>query len=77
MDYETLNETTAKLQVLAEAVTTVKDQCTNEVLAQTADQWPKVQDYLQEVIDEIEEAKANYPSTYGAPMKNIASKYGG
>lgn len=77
MDYGTLNETTVKLQELAEAVKAVKDQCTNEVLAQTSDQWPKVQDYLQDVIDKIDEAKANYPSTYGAPMEAIASKYGG
>lgn len=77
MDYGTLNGTTGSLGTLAEKVNTVKENCTNKVLAQTADQWPNVQDYLQEVIDKLDEAKANYPSQYGAPMEAIASKYGG
>ena len=77
MDYGTLNDTTENLRRLSEAIETVKSSCNNEILAQTNDQWSKVQDYLQTVIDEIEGAKATLPSKSGAPMEAIASKYGG
>lgn len=75
MDYGTLNGTTEALKTLADAVKDVKGECTNEVLAQTTDQWPKVQTYLQEAIDKIETAQTNLP-TIGASMQAIASKYG-
>lgn len=75
MDYGTLNGTTEALKTLADAIRDVKALCTEDVLAQTSDQWPKVQTYLQEAIDKIETAQANLPTT-GASMQAIASKYG-
>lgn len=77
MNYSTLEGTTDALHDLVDGIDAVKTECTNAVLAQTSDQWPKVQDYLQEAINNINTAITTYPSSYGSPMEAIASKYGG
>lgn len=76
MQYDTLNGTITSLEDLKLAVENIKKACNVEILDKTADQWPDVEKYLDEVIKNLDTAIQDYASTYGTPMSSIASKYG-
>lgn len=69
MDYNTLGGIISKLTSLKSRVNTLKSKCNSEILMLENDQWSKVETYLQNVIDSIQNAIDNWPSTYGTPMK--------
>lgn len=69
MDYNTLGGIISKLTTLKNAINVLKGKCNSEILMLENDQWSKVETYLQNVIDSIQNAIDNWPSTYGTPMK--------
>lgn len=71
MDYSTLNGLMSKLLSLKSKITTLKGKCNSEILMLQDDQWSKVEDYLQEVIDRVANAKDTWPSKYGLVMQNL------
>lgn len=70
MDYSTLGGVISKLTSLKSRVNTLKSKCNSEILMLENDQWSKVETYLQNVIDSIQNAIDNWSSTYGEPMKS-------
>ena len=71
MNYSTLNGLTSQLLTLKGRLTTLKSKCNSDILMLESDQWSKVETYLQEIIDQVIEARDNWPSTYGSKMKTL------
>ncbi len=71
MNYKTLEGTTYALFSLKTDLTSLKNACTEEILMLDSDKWTKVQDYIQEMIDKVEDARTNWPTLIGDNMKSI------
>ena len=71
MNYSTLEGTTSALNVLKTDLNSLKNACTSEVLELEVDKWSDVQNYIQEMIDKVEDAKTNWPTSIGSNMESI------
>lgn len=73
MNYSTLNGVTSKLTELKSCLTTLKSKCNSDILMLEDDQWSNVKNYLQDIIDQVDNAINNWPTTYGEEMKKIVN----
>ncbi len=74
MDYENLGGAKASLEALRDRLKDLKGACNDSILLiQDAGKWVAVQEYIQTLIDGVDEACNNWPTNYGTPMKDYAT----